>query len=333
MIEKPDIPDEVILRALEVCYSIRGETIEFVLRGLDTAAWAYRVNAGDMSYFLKVSKGSPDQTGAWIPRFLAQQGMQQVIAPLPTKQGEAFGILGGLSLRLQPFIPGERAMDAGMSSEQWKEFGAFLGRLHSLELATNITSQLRRETFTPRRLEWVAQMNARIHVSENPDPTAAVMISVWRENHARISVLLERTAALARRVWQAERRMVLCHGDIHTGNILLAEDQRMYVVDWDDAKLAPKERDLMFVLAEANAEEKDRFFAGYGETDVEPLALAYYQHDWCVEDIGAFAVEILDLQATGEDTRANSLYWFRSLFAPGKSVATALANDVDLMPA
>jgi hypothetical protein len=54
--------------------------------------------------------------------------------------------------------------------------------------------------------------------------------------------------------------------------------------------------------------------------------LAYYRHDWCIEDIGAFGAEILDKYA-GEETRLNALRWFKSLFAPGGSVPNALAES------
>jgi len=46
--------------------------------------------------------------------------------------------------------------------------------------------------------------------------------------------------------------MVLCHCDIHAGNVLISEEgagTRLHVIDWDEPALAPKERDLMFVGA------------------------------------------------------------------------------------
>jgi spectinomycin phosphotransferase len=330
VIEKPDVADEVILRALEACYSIHGTAIEFVPRGLDAAAWAYRVEDGEAAYFLKVSRGVADQTGAWMPRFLAQQGMRQVIPPIPTNKGEAFATVDGLRLRLQPFIAGERAMDVGMSSGQWTEFGRFLRQLHSLRLSADISSRIRHETFAARRLPWVEATQARIATMESCDPISDELISFWRANHTRIALLLERTAELAKRARQSRHPMVLCHADVHTGNILLGEDQGMYVVDWDDAMLAPKERDLMFVLAEADAAERDSFFAGYGAIEIDALMLAYYQHDWSVEDMGAFGEETLNLDSTRAATRANSLHWFINLFAPGSSLATALANDAGI---
>ena len=42
----------------------------------------------------------------------------------------------------------------------------------------------------------------------------------------------------------------MCHKDIHGGNILIRTDGQppvLYILDWDDPILAPKERDLMFI--------------------------------------------------------------------------------------
>jgi spectinomycin phosphotransferase len=328
VIEKPDVPDEVILQALEECYSIRGAKLEFVPRGLDAAAWAYRADVIDQAYFLKVSKRAEDTIGAWMPRFLSEQGIEQVIPTLPAKSGEAYAVVAGLTYRLQRFVRGTSAMDTGMPGPKWQEFGTFLRRLHSLELPAGVSGQLRREGFESRRWNWVAELHGIIHHRSSTDPLAAEMLEFWHGHEASVEAILERTAALAKRVKLAEHPMVLCHADVHTNNILLGDDGRLYVIDWDDARLAPRERDLMFVLAEAGEAEKGSFFAGYGDAAIDPLILAYYQHEWCVEDIGAFAEEILDLDGAGAATRANSLSWFKHLFAPGSSVPTALANEV-----
>jgi spectinomycin phosphotransferase len=41
---------------------------------------------------------------------------------------------------------------------------------------------------------------------------------------------------------------VLCHADLHTWNVLVDGDGRLWLVDWDEAILAPRERDLMFLV-------------------------------------------------------------------------------------
>ena len=201
------------------------------------------------------------------------------------------------------------------------------GGLHSLNLPTAAKNQIRREAFAARRLEWVQEMQQCPDSDTSEDAISAELASFWSEQRTTIGALIERTIELRRAARSQAWSMVMCHGDVHSGNLLLGNDGRMYVVDWDDVILAPRERDLMFVLAELPAAEEQDFFAEYGSRVVDPLALAYYRHDWCIEDIGAFGQEILDKYAS-EETRANSLRWFKSLFGPGSSVLTALAEAV-----
>ena len=39
-------------------------------------------------------------------------------------------------------------------------------------------------------------------------------------------------------------KFVLCHSDIHAGNVLLGGNETIYIVDWDDPIMAPKELSL-----------------------------------------------------------------------------------------
>jgi spectinomycin phosphotransferase len=126
---------------------------------------------------------------------------------------------------------------------------------------------------------------------------------------------------------------VLCHTDIHTANLLLSNNDKIYIVDWDEALLAPKERDLLFVIGSIFSDNSDGrwerlFFEGYGETEVDPLALAYYRYDWCVEDMGEFAEDVFSKENLDAETKANSIMWFKTLFAQGNSVELALGSSM-----
>src|SRR5688572_31209994 len=89
MIEKPNIKDEKIIIALHENYSILISNVEFLPVGNDSSAWAYRVDAKNTrSYFLKIRKEISNRAGLFVPRFLKDNGIEQVIAPLPTKAQE-----------------------------------------------------------------------------------------------------------------------------------------------------------------------------------------------------------------------------------------------------
>ena len=66
---------------------------------------------------------------------------------------------------------------------------------------------------------------------------------------------------------------MLCHSDIHGGNVLINGNNPIYIVDWDEPIMAPKERDLMFIGGGvANVwnkpHEEEFFYKGYGPTEV-----------------------------------------------------------------
>ena len=87
MIEKPNITDEQIISVVQENYSIPITGVKFLPLGLDSSAWAYRLDAENATYFLKLRKGIPNPAGILIPRFLKEQGIEQVMAPLSTQNG------------------------------------------------------------------------------------------------------------------------------------------------------------------------------------------------------------------------------------------------------
>jgi spectinomycin phosphotransferase len=235
---------------------------------------------------------------------------------------------------LYPFITGQRVMDAGMSDARWVEFGSALKQIHSTQPTPELLHQIKRETFVPKQLDFAKELHMQVKARKYDDPFQKELAEFWLENYERISTILQRTEFLSKRMQATNLEFVLCHADIHTANLLLSADDNIYIVDWDETMLAPKERDLLFVIGSifndtTNGRWEKLFFEGYGETKVDPLALAYYRYDWCVEDIGAFAEDVFGREKIGAETKANSIRWFKSLFEQGKSVKAALATEFD----
>ena len=331
MIEKPNITDERIVSVLRESFLIPVIRIDFLPLGLDSSAWAYRVEAGNATYFLKIRKEILNPAGILIPCFLKEQGIQQVIAPLVTKNGEAWAHTDDFFFILYPFVTGNEVMDVGMSDPHWIEFGSALKQLHTVQLTPELLHQIKRETFIPKQLEFAEEIHTQVKNRTYNDPFQRELAAFWLENYEAIAIILERTKALSKRMQETNLEFVLCHADIHTANLLLSDDDKIYIVDWDETLLAPKERDLLFVIGSifndtSNGRWERLFFEGYGETEVKPLVLAYYRYDWCVEDIGAFAEDVFGRENLGEETKVNSIRWFKSLFAEGNSVGMALGT-------
>jgi hypothetical protein len=69
------------------------------------------------------------------------------------------------------------------------------------------------------------------------------------------------------------------------------------------------------------------FFAGYGETTVDPLALAYYRYAWAIGDIGAYAETVCFRPELSVETRRHAVQGVMNCFQPGGIVALAYEAD------
>jgi spectinomycin phosphotransferase len=127
----------------------------------------------------------------------------------------------------------------------------------------------------------------------------------------------------------------LCHSDIHAGNILIDASDAFYIVDWDNPILAPKERDLMYVGGgqmgawHTPQEEETLFYRGYGRTQIDPTALAYYRYERIIADIAVYCEQIFLTNEGGRD-REQSLQYLASNFVPNGVLEIAYKADQTL---
>jgi spectinomycin phosphotransferase len=333
MIEKPSIKDEKIIIALNENFSIEVSDIGFLPIGNDSSAFSYRVEAknGD-SYFLKVRRKITNLAGLFVPRFLKDNGIEQVVAPLPTKMQELSVEMDGFALILYPFITGNEAMKVGLTDAQWIEFGATLKRIHTAELTAHILQYIRQESFIPKWSRLAKMLHEQVNARNYDDPYQKQLAIFWKGNYEKIQTLIERAEILGKRLHQTDLEFVLCHADIHTANILITQKQNMFIVDWDDTLLAPKERDLMFVLGEdtIHTREEQMFFDGYRKVKISQLALAYYRYEWCVQEVGDFGERVFLTKDTGENTKKDSVEAFIKLFSQGDVVESAFNASVEI---
>jgi spectinomycin phosphotransferase len=258
--------------------------------------------------------GTTGLAAAAVPRHLHDRGLWQVVAPLSTLDGEPWHRADGYQFALYPFVAGPQASDAGLTDDQWVEYGAFLGALHHTVLPAELAALVPEDTYVCASVANVRSTAEHARHSDPSDPVSRELVTFWRERDDEIAELADRTERLGDLARTRRLSHVLCHTDIHAANILVDIDGRLRFVDWDTPVLAPPERDLIFVVGEGSAREEELFWQGYGRHDVDRDALAYYKCARVVEDIDAFAHSVLFRDDLGELTRRNDLQWFRAQF-------------------
>jgi spectinomycin phosphotransferase len=333
MLEKPNLPDEDIIAGLQTGYNLTVTALEFLPIGYDASAWVFRVQDTDnTSYFLKVKRGAIDAPAMSVPHFLKAQGIEPVVAPLPTYSGSLWHpVTANFSLILYPFVDGENGMEMGLTPAQWTALGTALKQMHALTPATSGLESVRLETFQPKPhwLDVIRRVQAAIAAGEFSSTFERDFAHLWQERQAEITRIVNRAQQLGRWLLEQSPEMVLCHTDIHTANVLVKGTHQIYIVDWDAPLFAPRERDLMFIV-ERNANESAHFFAGYEPKAVNPLALAYYRYEWVVQEFSDFAERVFYANDVGDETRADAVRGFQQLFDPGDVVEAAYQSEADL---
>jgi len=325
------VPDEqAIATALRAYYGLDALSLEFLPGGEDTSAWVYRVETGPASpgYLVKAreANGSRDVAAA-VSRWLFEGGLPHVVAPIRSITGSPTVQESELSLTVYPFVEGRTGVEAGLLERHWRELGSMAGRLHASVLPSDLSEQLATETYRPAELDLVRRVDRAVSSGSHAG-VAREGAAFWTARRAEILALVERTEELGPRLEKLSLPLVLCHADLHTWNVMIDGEGELWLVDWDEVIRAPKERDLMFVVGGIGAgliepHETAWFFEGYGETAVDPLALAYYRHAWAVQDIGGYGERIFLAPSLGEESRSHAARILRGLFDPGGAVELA----------
>jgi spectinomycin phosphotransferase len=328
-----NISDEQVCACICARYGLAVRGLDFLPIGQDSSAWVYRVRTpDDGAYFLKVRTRVTNEASLLVPRYLRDRGIAQVIAPLPTATGDLWSNAGAYALILYPFVAGRTGMARGMSEQQWIDFGALVRQIHATAVPSDLARVMQRDTLTPAWAGMVRRLDAHIGTRTFSDPAAQALATFWQTQRHEIRSLLQRAEELGPQVAGASPEFVLCHADLHTNNVLLDADSRVWIIDWDDTIVAPRERDLMFVVGGiihglVAPHEEALFFLGYGPASIDRVALAYYRYCWALSDIGAYGEQVLLRPDLGPPSRRAAVDCFLSLFAPGHIVALARASS------
>lgn len=333
MLEKTRVKEEKIIFCLQSNYGLTISQLTFLPLGADINTAVYRAIAMDgASYFVKLRKDNFDLTSVILPKFLYDQGIPHLIPPLTTKKGQLWISMESFKLILYPFMEGRDGFNINLTEKHWLDFGNALKKIHSLEIPSSIKNEVQREAFHPKWRLAVRDYLKRIDSETFTDSIAQELADFLKEKHAEILDLLERTEHLAHKLQNNPPLFVLCHSDVHAGNILIDHQDNFYIVDWDNPILAPKERDLMFIggaqgfRGHTLEEEEILFYKGYGSVVINQTALAYYRFERIIDDIAAYCDELFSVIGSEEDRR-QSLQYLKSNFITGGTLETAYTKD------
>lgn len=149
--------------------------------------------------------------------------------------------------------------------------------MSQIHIANTLNIQIPTESFDYRFMRAYDEILRRI-VSDQTKPI------ITTDKMDKLKGLIVEFEEASKKHHEANHEMVITHGDITGRNIMISTDGTIKLLDWDEAMLAPKERDINFLYDNPHFDlEKYR-----KKTDSEPLnqdLREYYGMVWSLESI------------------------------------------------
>lgn len=335
MIERQFPSDRYIIDCLNVNYALEVKSITPLSGGADMNAAIFKVQTRDQSFcFVKLKHGYEDDINVTILELLQGAGVQQIILPIKTIHGRSILHMDNFCLIVYPFIEGVNGFSHKLTDQQWITLGKVLRQVHDFDVPSSLLKHIRQETYSPKWREAVRSLYA--HIQGEPsgnDVISLKFLNFMKEHRLVIQRLVDRAQQLCNNIKKQSTKFVLCHSDIHGGNVLIRGGSTIYIVDWDEPIMAPKERDLMFIgggVANVwnDPREEISFYKGYGSTDINIPILTYYRHERIVEDIAEYGQALLLTRSDNVHKNRSEMYeQFVSMFDPQGVVDIAFKTD------
>ncbi|MBW2280821.1 MAG: aminoglycoside phosphotransferase family protein [Deltaproteobacteria bacterium] len=328
---------EDLIEALRAAWHLPVRAVEFLPLGEDAA---YGVDVRDGSRFhlkLAFPGRSADRIRDGFHLALMRQldGGDVVAVPsvVPTCSGALWGEFGEALLVLSRWIDAPSLSPMRILPEPVRlPVARAIGALHSATGRLDLGSAPAEDFEIPFDTGLRAALE-RLD-SDAPEELRRT-VAPWR---SRVEAELDALHAASERARALDPPAVLCHTDIHGGNLLFDAQRTLWMLDWDGAQLAPCEQDLAGATnAHIPRGEFRGFIDAYRERcqsrALEPVLFEFYFQRRCLEDLDAFLRSILSGDAGAEQDafdlaliRSDCLGWIERMPDDVRFVRDALSG-------
>jgi len=259
------------------------------------SALAYRVEASDRRYFLKVYDKTRYSAQMWI------QGIDRYIPALiwlgkhTALRGRIPSIVtttnGGYKCEdeeqlyiLFDWIDGTTPRDEPLTPPQLSELSQIITELHGFGEGNPVLANVIRESYD---IHFYDSLMSRTENSDENIPREYIPLII-----EKLHYLSEVSSVLSKQ----NLPLVLCHNDIHGWNVITQGD-RLVLLDWEGLKFAPAEADLfMFKYERYWGERWNEFYDVYRKTHpnlkINETAMRFFQLRRRLWDIDEFVSNI-----------------------------------------
>ncbi len=226
-------------------------------------------------------------------------GCAFVVAPIPTMADDPFVQFNGYAIALYPFIEGQSfSSEESFGEVQRDRILELVVALHNVPVAA-IRAPVPDDFVVP----WLDRLDRSVHQGKeggSTGPYAASASQFLIDNEAGIRRLRTRYRTLVAQYSSDPGPVVVTHGEIHPGNVMLTS-KGWVIVDWDNVLVAPPERDL-WRLSQGGASELGAYAEATGTTPHQWL-FDLYRSRWDLAEIASFTAALQRPHEDSENSR------------------------------
>lgn len=305
MVTEPDINQDELKRILTENYEIDVTNLSFIPKG--EVSWGYVIEvAGGERYFLKThkSKNLDPKRFQLLYNLHTKAGINNIIYPKPTKTGELEIIINGYPSVLFNYLEGKTVHEEKLNDEQYEKFGELLGQIHQSYKVIGEYSV--KETFDiPQRPEFEEVMRKVESMTHYEDSVRQKALGLFIKLKESFYKELETLEVVSESLKKENVPFVLCHGEPSPGNIMVTPQGEVFLIDWDEPIMAPKEKDLLFLT-----KTLPQVFKGYSkyssDTNMNGEVEKFYSLLWNVAEIADWGGRLF-LHDSSEEELKHSL--------------------------
>jgi thiamine kinase-like enzyme len=283
-------------------YDLRPRNLEHVPneRGVGTSCLVIECQNGK-TYFLKIYGSSR------MARFCAKNldftlpatldlrfkcDVEEIAYPIQSKSGSLqTGFLGRPSV-LFNHIEGENLGNTyDLTEQNLKQLARLLAKIHLRTHGMAFRNPIVEDFQVNYEQDFAFALRelSKRHIESHKNCLKEIVLPIR-------SILLKHMARLRKLGEEAmlsSKAFVLSHGDLWGTNIIRGESDKLHLVDWDGALLAPQERDLSFFIEKGGRNFISIYQSIIGDVKLDIKIIAYYLYNGYLEDLTDWMFKIL----------------------------------------
>jgi spectinomycin phosphotransferase len=274
-----------------------------------------RTYARDLEFYLSLSH-----------QLVHKRLLPTAACPVPTLRKQFAVPFDGHLLILFHWIEGRTVGFERFPDDLLAKLATLIGRLHASTPQIDWPNPPREGFDLPFEEGLLQGLDALEGITSADTPGKRGLRRLLLPRRAEILELLERLKELQALVRAGDVERVICHTDLHGGNLILDDRGRLHVLDWEGAMFAPAEHDLFFFAWEERFWELflPRYERAFRPVRLDSATFGFYSYRRNLEDLAEWIVRILyenngqaqdreDLQGIAEDCISGWPYLERTI--------------------